>query len=524
MPGILDFSSSDIQQLAALSGMSQNDLNTLKKSLTVSSGFVGYNLEAVAKWMMPFFHGVRKRLPTSTPKVGGSSAVYRAQLGESNFSYGGFGTAAGAIGPDALSGATSFTVPYQTQAVSGSVQVEAIHQSLGWDNAPELETKSALTRLFKFEEYENVGGNSAALAMTTVTANPSSLHLGPTFSNATWSIAVTALTLEGCVANGAVNSNVGETPLGTAYVDVVAGASGADYIDVSWPEVPGAFGYKVYANHAGGGGHGAAALYLVPVASLNYSNLVSGSYLTTLGTAIAPVPATANFVTVNHVQIAAVPANTQPNPPAADGTANANMYEGIMAWATKPTVYGVALPYRSVIDQGGATLTTVTGGIKEFDLVLQNLWRDQHASPSLILCSTNSILSLTNRVLAAGSNSQFRLDVYQTRNGIAGGLYVNGYVNKFAADMINMRKTIDVWAHPYVPDGTFIFITEDIPPETLPYANVAKTFELDTLIPYSYFPLASTTRTYPFSVYVNQALKCYWPSAQAAIVGARVDS
>ena len=147
-----------------------------------------------------------------------------------------------------------------------------------------------------------------------------------------------------------------------------------------------------------------------------------------------------------------------------------------------------------------------------------------HISPSLILCSSNSIVSAGNKIASAGNNNQLRLDVYGARNNITGGLYVGGYVNKFAASMIGSNVTIPMWAHPYMPDGTFLFLSEDVPPETLPYSRTGKTFGLDIQTPYTYFELGRTDRSFPYDVFYTETLKCYWPNVQAAITGARVDS
>lgn len=512
---------SDVQLLRDVAGF--NDATgEMELRKTLDSGYVGINLESQAKWMMPFFHGARRRIPSKTPEMGAASAQYRMQLGESSFDYSAaMGTANAGIGSDATSGATSIAAAYASQAVSGKINVEQIYQARGWDNAMNLETISTLTRLFKLEEFSTIGGNRDAITVGTVTGTPSTTHVTPIFSNATWSVAVTALTKQGCLANTSSNSNVGETVI--SYSDVVTGASGCDFIDVSWPVVANAYGYKIYCNHAGAGGHGAAALYLVPVSQLNYAKTVSGSYFTTAGDAFATT--TKTYVTVNRVQINAVVANTQPTAPTVDHSANANMYEGLLSWATKNTIYSQALPTNHINkDCGGLPLTVQATGIAEFDYIVQNQWDTNHTSPSLIMCSSNSVVSMSNKIASAGNNNQFRLDVYPDRNGITGGLYVNGYVNKFASDMIEMGKVIKIWAHPYLEDGTFLFISEDVPSETLPYSDTGKSFAYNVQIPYSWFRLASTDRSYPFSTYYTQTLECYWPNCQSAIQGVRVDS
>ena len=239
----------EMQLLAQLSGLPTNQLSNnpteLRKALTTSAGFLGINLEPQAKWLQPFFAGLRKRMPTDTPQMGAAQAQWRMQLGYGSFNFGAagsFGTANGANGPTTTESATTILADYISQSINGGVQFEAIVQAQGWDNAMNLDTMMALSALMRLEEYQVLFGNRAALGVPTVTGNASTLHTAGTFSNATWSVAVTAITGQGTLTNATSNSNTGETALSTAFADISVGAATADYLDVSWPYVPGALG------------------------------------------------------------------------------------------------------------------------------------------------------------------------------------------------------------------------------------------------------------------------------------------
>lgn len=522
----------DIQLLSALAGAAPNnpaEAAALRKALTTSSGFVGVNLEAQAKLLMPLFAGLRRRVPGDTPREGAPQAQWRMQLGYGAFSFGAsasFGTANGANGPATAESAVTIAADYTSQSINGGVQWEAIQQAQGWDNAMAIDTTMALSTLMRIEEMQVLFGNRAAITVGSLTTAYSTIHVVPTFSNAVWSVAVTAITGQGTLTNASSNSNTGESVI--SYADISVGASGADYLDVAWAAVPGALGYKVYANHSAGGGHTVGALYLCdPNTTLAYGSYSGGSaVLGTIGDHIV-VPSGQTYVTVNHVQIYAIPANTQPTAPSSDATANTNVFEGMTSWCTKNTIYGQSITSggsRANIDMLGQPLTPQSTGIYEFDQLLKSLWVNYHTSPSLILCSSNSIVSMGNKIAAAGNSNQIRLDVYNTRNNIIGGLYIGGYVNKFAASMIGSQVSIPVWAHPYMPDGTFLFLSEDVPAETLPYSRTGKAFGLDIQTPYTYFELGRTDRSFPYDVFYSETLKCYWPNSQAAIVGARVDA
>lgn len=500
-----------------------HDPRELRKALTTSAGFLGIQLVDEAKLLLPRFGALRNRLPTSQDPRGAATSQWRMQRGYGSFDFAAaFGVANGAVGSDTLLSATTIAADYKSMSIKGGVQWEAIRQAQGWDNAMSIDTKFALSVLLRLEELEVLYANEAAITVGTVTGNASTLSDANTFSNAVWSVAVTAVTGIGTVANASSNSNVGETVI--SFADISVGAGAADFLDLSWPAVPGALGYKIYANATGAGGHTVGALYLCdPNTKLAYAKLSGGSYLAALGDPIV-VPTGQTYITVNHVQIIAVPPNTQPNPPSSDGSANANVFEGMTAWCEKSTIYGTSLGTRTVVDQAGLPLTTASTGIAEFDTLLETQWQTNHISPTLIITSPKGVVSMANRIAAAGNNSQIRLDVYQERNRIVGGLYIGGYVNKFASGLAGMQATIDVWAHPYAVDGTFLFIAEDIPAETYPYSGIGKAFDLDVATPYTYLPLGRTDRSFPYSVFYNETLRCFWPNSQGAIVGARVDS
>jgi hypothetical protein len=300
-------------------------------------------------------------------------------------------------------------------------------------------------------------------------------------------------------------------------VNITVGVGDCDFLDVYWPAVEGAVGYKVYCETAEGAGDSK----LVPVSSLRYRKVTAGATdLTAFGDAIT-VPSGQTFVTVNHVQVVAAPAGGQPAAPGADGSANADVFEGFLAWAQKDTMYGQSLGSHIVKDMDGAPLTTAGSGVSEFDYILQSLWTSWQINPSLIVTSPKGASTLTDKLIAANNAAMYRIELNSERGGFTGGVFVGGYLNKFAASLMGqVPATIPVWAHPYMPDGTFLFLTERVPYQ---YSREARGFALDVLTPYTYFELARSTRTFPFSTFFTETLKCYHPLAQASIQGARVE-
>jgi hypothetical protein len=70
-----------------------------------------------------------------------------------------------------------------------------------------------------------------------------------------------------------------------------------------------------------------------------------------------------------------------------------------------------------------------------------------------------------------------------------------------------------------MPDGTILFMAETIP---YPMGNETRGFVRDVLLPYTYFPLASTSVQYNYSITTSETLECFNPSPQSAVVGVDV--
>ncbi len=498
-----------LQALMGAKGVSED----LRKALAVSSGFIGYNLEPTAKLMLPLFAGLRNRVAVDKPAQGSDNATWRMQLGYGSFAFGSnFGTAFGGVGGATTPAAVTVSAAYKTQAIKGDVQFEAIPMARGFDDPLAIETSMALSSLIRLEELLVLGGNQTALTAPVPVGAPSTATAVNTFGAGTWTVKVTALTLQGSLTNAAANSNVGESAVGS--VGVVVPGGDADFLDVYWPPVPGAVGYKVYCNPTVASG----TFLLVPVTSLRYRKITSGATdLTAFGDAIV-VPAGQTFVGVNHVQIVGVGSGAAA--PAADGSANADVFEGFFAWCEKNTMYGQSLGTHFVKDMDGAPLTTAGSGVSEFDYILQNLWQSWQINPTLIITSPQGTSSLTDKLIAANNAAMYRIEIAQERGQFTGGVFVGGYLNKYAASLMGYQPAvIPVWAHPYCPDGTYLFLTERVPYQ---YSREARGFALDVMTPYTYFELARSTRSFPFSTFFTETLKSYHPLAQAAIQGARV--
>jgi hypothetical protein len=506
----------DKTQLAQLLGFGGEDI---AKALTTSSGFAGINLEAQAKLMLPLYAGLRNRIPVDAAKAGATQALYRAMLGYGTFDFGAaMGTAEAGVGVEIDGSAVEFACDYKSQAIKGDVTLQAIYAAKGYDDALAVQTSVNLSTLLKLEELGVLGGNEVALVDGS---DGTGAAVGTGSYTATAVYVVTALTLQGTLANATAspvkgatitNAKLGES-VGQTITCSGAGASKLA-VNLSWKPVPGALGYKIYA--------GAAAASAVPV-PVNTAIAYPTSSTTVVGTHMS-VPTGQTFITTTACQVYADGTGTAMGATWLDGTANSNSYEGLTAWtqkgaATAP-MYGKTLGAHPQVDCQGTILTPTGSGIEEFDTILAELWSTWKISPSLILCSPNGTAALSNALMGINSGFSNRIDITAERGRFVGGAYVGGYVNKYASTMLpGQPSSIEVWAHPEFPDGTFLFLTERIP---YAYSREARAFALDVRIPYTYFELAKSSLSYPFSIVFDQTLKCYHPLAQASVVGVRV--
>jgi hypothetical protein len=324
-----------------------------------------------------------------------------------------------------------------------------------------------------------LGDNAGSLAAPTgITATSSTT--GGTLAAGSYTCRVSALTYRGWLAASKGGSSpVGETTAGSATQQVTTGATSS--IALTWPSVKGAVAYNVYVDNA------SASRWVATV-------------------------------TINKYTVTAYPGSGGSHP-ASNVSANANGFEGIISWCDLATIYDQVIPNKTFTDQAGSGLTTYAGGINEFDTLLSALWTNWQIAPTLILTSANGVKHLTAKVLSTSQVSGYRIEVGSERGNITGGAFVTGYTNKFAPFADGLPRIIDVMAHPYMPDGAFKFLSESIP---YPNARENRGFTLETLIPYTYFPLAQSSINYPFSMLVSETLECFHPSAQAAINGVDV--
>ena len=504
--------------IADLNYMNTPQAAELRKALDSNSGYDGYSLEAQVKRFLPAYTVLRNRFATDTEpmsSMAGKQAHYKAQLGFGTFNFpGSMGTAFGGNGTQTSPAAVDIAPFIKTQSINASVELEAIDFARGFDDPIQANTLYNIQAVTRLEELLTLGGNYYALAAPVPTGSQSATT-GTAFNPGAWTIKVTALTLEGKLANdtGAATPSAGksegESTAGTVTVTVTATAKGA--LKVSWPVVNGAAAYKVYCSSAYGD---STDVYLLdPATELGYSD----------GTAMKVTFSGQKWIGVNSIQILHAPAGVVACP-TVDGSANTLQFEGALAWCTKTSMYGTDLSSygpRVFTDMGGQLLNSDSSfGVKEINDALQSLWTYYHTGPTIMVGAPQTIRSITNRI---ASQSMTRIDISQSRNRFVGGAFVGGYANVYVQDA-GFPANIDLIAHPYMPTGMLLLLSESLPMGTYRNGNDPRCWAMGVLKPYTFWKLASTDRHVNFDIYFQETLKCYYPLVQGAIAGIRVDS
>ncbi len=452
------------------------DNSQLRKSLTTSSGFTGVYLHRLAKLMMPVYAGLRRRIPASTPGVGSDQAIWRVQQGFQSLSFANLmSVGEAAIGEEVSESATEFTVPFIDLSLNDKVSLKATAAARGYDDPMQIAIIRVMAAMLQAEERNLIGSNRAAIAAP---GKPTVSAAGTgTVGSATAKFYVTALTYRGWLAGSTGGTGaVGETEAGT--VSDAIDLSGKESVTLTWAAVPGAVAYNVFYN----------------------ASSTTKWYCST--------------VLRNSATYTALPASGNA-PPAATTAANANGFEGLISWAELSTIYSNSI-YNKVSPDSldNAAMTATASGISELDALLESLWGTWQIAPSILVTSPSVVGKITNLLMGLNSGGTYRIEVSQERGTMRGGAFVSGYVNKYAPFADGTPRYIDIIPHPYMPAGKALLLSE-----TIPYSmsREARGFGIETLIPYTYFPLAASTISYPFAVTCSEVLECYHPAAQTAL-------
>lgn len=476
--------------LALIKSSQQTPNNELAKAWTQSgsaiSGITAYDLEAGAKLLYPVITPLRNRIPRTSGK-GGIQANWRAITGVNtgNLSIGvGGGNRSGVMS----STTKDYIAAYRTIGLEDYATFEAELAAQGFDDLKARAVEGLLRALMIGEEKVILGGNSSVALGTTGTPTTATATTGGALAAATYSVICVALAFDG-VQSGSISGGIvgavtrtnadgstdsyggGSAQKSAAATQVTTGATST--ISATVAAKAGAVGYAWYWG-------------------------TSGSEL--LGA----------ITSINSVVISAAATGTQNASAltAADNSTNTLVFDGLLSQINASGSNSYIATMATGTAGTGTPLTSDTaGGIVEIDTALKSFWDNYRLSPTDIYVSSQEMMNITKKILAASSTAAQRFVFNSDQGMLAGGSMVRSYLNKFAMDG---AVEIPVRLHPNMPAGTIMFFCDRLP---YPLSNVSNVLQVRARRDYYQIEWPLRSRKYEYGVYADEVLQNYFPPA-----------
>lgn len=447
----------------------------------LSTSFAAFDLEAPAKLLTPRPTPLRNKI-VRKKGMGTSHRVKRIN-GYTGTGTGGVGniwpgitetttTAFGSInyerGPKISYAADDLVIPYSSYSLSDSVSFDANFSGLGYQDLRQLSSTSTLYATMLMEERMMLMARGTASGFSGALAAPASVTA--TVRDKTGS-EVNITTISGGHIYVYVTADAGafgESVSATA-VDVTV-ANNAKVVDLVIAPVTGALGYKVYVGTGASDPGRAAAWYAGRTATTSFT--------------ISGVLATSGAV-----------------PPAADTSAYATGYDGIL-----PTVLG---SNSGKVNRINSTFSTSNPGV-EFQTVFSSLYDNVKADPDEILLNGADRKQLSDAI-KNGSTANYRLNLTQTEAGdYVGGATIGALYNEITGKMVNLT------VHPWLPQGVAPVLSYTLP---IPDTEVSDVWANIMVQDYMGIQWPVTQFAYEFSTYFRGSFFCYAPAWNGAVAG-----
>ena len=456
-----------------------SDLPDLAKAYTTSLGLVGYNLEAPAKQLVPFYSPMRNRIPRVVSKTGTSVNWKIITAVNANGKFTG-------IEGTRTNGVTTTLKPksadFKIFGLQDSVTFEAVAAGKNFQDPMATASINLLSRVMTEEEKLIMGGNRTALTQITAPAATPS-PTGGTIAAGTYSIKVAPLTLAafnriltedfsdnqllGVPAqddNYAVITNAldGVGAVSSATQATTTGATSS--IGCTAVPVKGAMAYAWFAGTAGNESFQGATV----------SSAANLTAITTGGT-----KATACSV---------------------DGSGDDLSYDGIIPQVLNNGGF--------FLDMANKSLTGAKGGVNELDAMNMMFYKKYKVGPSRYLVGVQAASDIT-ALIVAGAGGPLMLVNGQQKDSLIGNYLATQYINKA---MGGQKIAIEV--HPWLPANMIVALTEVIPYAN---ANIPSAFEIELGYDYMQLEYGLTQPKKEFEIRGYGALKVYFPASCGVI-------
>jgi len=385
---------------------------------------------------------------------------------------------------------SSRSAAYATVGEEDSVTFEAVSAAQGFEDVQATATMRLLQKMMLKEENAFLGGNGSMQLGTPATPVLTVGGSAGTLPAATYSVIVVALTYEGYR-----NSSLAA---GVATTKSIAGADGNNFTLNGGSSAPSA-----NATQAVTLGETLYATVAPSIGAVGYAWFAgaAGSEKLQAITTVNSVALSAPLATGTQAA-SAVTADSSANPGLA--------YDGLLTSALKAG----SGAYVNYLAQNSGLTASGRGSVNEIDLMLEKMWDQYEVSPTVLYVNSQEQRNITNKVLSSASSPllRFTTDGKDPFAIVANGV-VEYYYNPFALDG---GYKIPVKIHPFVPPGTIIGWSENLPAQ-YQSSNVPNVAEVKTRRDYYRMDWPLKTRAYEFGVYAEEVLAVYAPFAMGVI-------
>jgi hypothetical protein len=219
------------------------------------------------------------------------------------------------------------------------------------------------------------------------------------------------------------------------------------------------------------------------------------------------------ITSTNSVAITASATGTQlaSSLPSADWSTNSFVYDGLITIASKGLgSYYVSQP-TGTAGIGTPLTADGAGGVVEIDAALKWFWDNLRLSPQTLWVNSQEALNISRKIVAGNTTSAQRFVFSADQTGLAGGIMVRTYNNRFT---MAGAATLDIKVHPNVPAGTILFDTKTLP---YPMSNVSNVRQIRARQEYYQIEWPLRTRKYEYGVYADEVLQHYFPPSLGII-------
>jgi hypothetical protein len=204
--------------------------------------------------------------------------------------------------------------------------------------------------------------------------------------------------------------------------------------------------------------------------------------------------------------------------PTADGSANANGYDGFLSVLSDPTVSGYFARFDQTYNTAGSSIWTQGGanniGDQPWQDAFQSLYTSVYADPEEVWLNAVNRRQLANFLRSASNTSAaYRIHLDEAgANGATVGAAVTGLVNQTSPT----DRVVRLRVHPYMPTGASFIRSVTLP---IPDSHIAETTVATNVQDYMSVDWTPIQFSYDASTYQLGTVVHYAPKWSGAIFG-----